>query len=124
MKDSWTQTPSPRDRSANSTRLPQRIGVTASGDCYHVPGCNHIRGRKARVYRPCLDCLDLPPDPRGELAPVEQVARAPGPAGTKDLRTGEATGSGERAPLAECIILMPSPLYLRAWSLPRSRLWF
>ena len=66
MNDSWTQTSPPRDRGANPTRLPQRIGVTASGDCYHEPGCNHLRGRKARVYRPCLDCLDLPPDlPRG-----------------------------------------------------------
>ena len=82
-RDSWTQTTPSEDQGTHSTRLPLRISVTASGDCYHEPGCNHLRGRKARAYRPCLDCLDLPPD----------LQRAPSPSRTSGSGTRRKQGS-------------------------------
>ena len=82
-KDSWTQTTPSEDQGTHSTRLPLRISVTASGGCYHEPGCNHLRGRKARAYRPCLDCLDLPPD----------LQRAPSPSRTSGSGTRRKQGS-------------------------------
>ena len=82
-KDSWTQTTPSEDQGTHSTRLPLRISVTASGDCYHEPGCNHLRGRKARAYRPCLDCLDLPPD----------LQRTPSPSRTSGSGTRRKQGS-------------------------------
>ena len=41
-------------------KLPKAITVTATGDCYHHPGCSVLpRGRSYRTYRECANCAHL-----------------------------------------------------------------
>ncbi|CAE7671760.1 ESS1 [Symbiodinium sp. CCMP2592] len=37
------------------------VRVTPAGECFHAEHCGHLRARKSRAYRPCLDCSPLEP---------------------------------------------------------------
>ncbi|CAE7269293.1 ESS1 [Symbiodinium sp. CCMP2592] len=52
------------------------VRVTPAGECFHAEHCGHLRARKSRAYRPCLDCSPLEP----------RVTRLPTPGSTPAAR--------------------------------------
>ena len=49
-KDASTQTEAAQPPAAES------VNFTQGGECFHAEFCGHLRARRSRAYRPCLDC--------------------------------------------------------------------
>ena len=112
-KNSWTQTtPSPTRHACHRALVSQPRGTATTSQ-----GATTYGAARPELTDPAWTVWTSPRTFRGHLSPVERAAQARGE--SRHRKTGEATGSGEKALQVGPIIHMLSLFYPKASSPPR-----